>query len=99
MCRDNRQIAGDDRSARCIIDWDILIGTRFRIPYDHILRAASSLSADEQQTLVEIIGRRLAEHNRAELLRDVRDARAELNEGNAQVASVVDIMGEVRRET
>ena len=45
------------------------------ISHDHILRntrRASSLSADEQQALLEIIGRRLAERNRAQLVRDVQ---------------------------
>lgn len=67
--------------------------------FSEILDAASSLSTDEQQTLVEIIGRRLAEQNRAELLREVCEARAELKDGSARVASVADIMREVRSET
>lgn len=67
--------------------------------FSEILDAASSQSTDEQQTLVEIIGRRLAEQNRAELLREVSEARAELKDGSARVASVADIMREVRSET
>jgi hypothetical protein len=67
--------------------------------FSEILDAASSLSADEQQTLVEIIGRRLAERSRAELLQEVKAARAEIADGSARIASVADIMDEVRGET
>jgi hypothetical protein len=67
--------------------------------FSEILDAASLLSADEQQSLLEIIGRRLAEQNREQLVRDVREARAEFAEGRAQPASASDIMDEVRGES
>lgn len=66
--------------------------------FSEILDAASSLTADEQQTLLEIIGRRLAERNRAQLVRDVNEARAELADGRARSASVKEIMDEVNGE-
>jgi hypothetical protein len=66
--------------------------------FSEILDAASSLSVDEQQTLLEIIGRRLAERNRAQLVRDVKEARAELADGCARSSSVQEIMDEVNGE-
>jgi hypothetical protein len=66
--------------------------------FSEILDAASSLSTDEQQELMEIIGRRLAEQNRAELVREVNAARAELADGRARAASVQEIVDEVNRD-
>jgi hypothetical protein len=67
--------------------------------FSEIIDAASALSPDEQETLLEIIGRRLTERNRAKLIRDVKEAQAEVMEGRARSASVQEIMDEVRGET
>jgi hypothetical protein len=67
--------------------------------FSEIIDAASALSPDEQETLLEIIGRRLTERNRAKLIRDVKEAQAEVIEGRARSASVQEIMDEVRGET
>jgi hypothetical protein len=66
--------------------------------FSEIIDAASSLSADEQQALLEIIGRRLTERNRAQLARDVNEARADFADGRALPASVNEIMDEVKGE-
>ncbi len=67
--------------------------------FSEILDAASSLTADEQQELMEIIGRRLAEQNRAQLVREVNVARAELADGRARAATVQEIIDEVNGDT
>ena len=61
-----------------------------------ILDAASGLSFDEQQTLLEILQRRIAEYNRQQLKQDVDQARAEYAAGNARAASVEDIINEAK---
>lgn len=66
--------------------------------FSDVVDAASDLSADEQETLLEILRRRLAERNRAQLVRDVDEARAEFADGRAQPASVSDIMDEAGGE-
>ena len=66
--------------------------------FSEILDAASSLSADEQQALLEIISRRLAERNRAQIVHDVAEARAEFADGRARPATVKEIMDEVNGE-
>ena len=66
--------------------------------FSEILDAASSLSADEQQALLEIISRRLVDQNRARIVRDVQEARAEFADGRAITASVKEIMDEVKDE-
>jgi hypothetical protein len=63
--------------------------------FAEIIDAASSLSVDEQQALLEIIGRRLAEQNRSRIIRDTADGRAEFSRGNAVVSSVGQIMSDV----
>jgi len=63
-----------------------------------ILDAADNLSADEQETLLEILHRRLAERKRAQLIRDVEEARAEFTNGRARPASVREIMDEAGGE-
>jgi hypothetical protein len=66
--------------------------------FAEILDAASSLSADEQQALLEIMSRRIAERNRAGILRDVKAGREEIAVGSARPMSVSDIMNEVTGE-
>jgi hypothetical protein len=66
--------------------------------FSEILSAADQLPIDAQQTLVEILQRRIAERGRAEIVRDVADARAEFAAGKAQPASAKDIMDEVTGE-
>ena len=65
------------------------------ITFAEVVDAADQLSTDEQQTLVEILNRRLTDRNRERLVRDVAEARAEFASGKAQSASAKQIMGEV----
>ena len=64
-----------------------------------VVDAADSLSVDEQETLVEILRRRIATKNCDVLARDIADARAEFQSGQARAACVSDIMDEVRGES
>jgi hypothetical protein len=66
--------------------------------FSDVVDAASGLSADEQETLLEILSRRLAERKRAQLVRDVKEARAEFADGRARPASVSEIMDEAGGE-
>ncbi|MEX2093346.1 MAG: hypothetical protein WD971_11750 [Pirellulales bacterium] len=67
--------------------------------FSEIVDAADGLSVDEQVTLLEILRRRIAERNRQQLLREVQEAREEFASGKAQIATVKEIMDEVRGET
>ena len=64
--------------------------------FSEVVDAANDLSVDEQETLLEILRRRIAKRNRDALVRDVADARAEFRNDAARTASVSDIMDEVR---
>ena len=63
--------------------------------FSDIVEAADNLSPDEQLALVEILQRRLAERNRAALVKDVADARQEFADGNAKRSTVSEIMDEL----
>ncbi len=67
--------------------------------FSDVVDAADDLSVDEQETLVEILRRRIAKRNRDALIRDVADARAEFHAGQPRALSVSDIMDEVRGES
>ena len=67
--------------------------------FSDVVDAADGLSVDEQETLVEILRRRIAKRNREALVRDVTDARAEFRSGQARNSTVSDIMDEVRGES
>ena len=63
-----------------------------------IVDAADKLSVDEQEALLEILRRRIATRNRAEIARDVQSARTEHASGQSHVATVAQIMDEACRE-
>jgi hypothetical protein len=66
--------------------------------FSDVVDAADLLSTEEQEELVEILRRRLAERRRAELVDEVVDARAEFAGGQARPATVDEIMDEASRE-
>ncbi|MCH8828000.1 MAG: hypothetical protein IID45_00325 [Planctomycetes bacterium] len=67
--------------------------------FSEVVDAADCLSVDEQETLLEILRRRIAKRNRDALVCDVADAREEFQNGKTQATSVNDIMDEVRSES
>ncbi len=64
--------------------------------FSDIVEAADHLSEDEQVTLLEILQRRIANRNRESVVRDVAEARRELQSGQLRPTSVCDIIAEVR---
>ena len=66
--------------------------------FSDIIDAADNLSLDEQEALVEILRRRIAEANRAQLVREVKAARADFATGDASPTTVAEIMEEAQRE-
>jgi len=66
--------------------------------FSEILDAADQLPIDAQQTLVEILQRRIAERGRADIVHDVHAARVEHATGDSRPATVKDIMDEVGGE-
>lgn len=67
--------------------------------FSEVVDAADGLSVDEQETLLEILRRRIANRKRAILVQEVAEARAEFRAGKARVTSIGDMMAEVCRES
>jgi hypothetical protein len=67
--------------------------------FSDVVEAADRLSTEEQEELLEILRRRLAERRRAALVREVQEGRAEFAAGQARTTSVDEIMDEARRES
>jgi hypothetical protein len=67
----------------------------FMATFSEIVDAADNLSPDEQQVLVDILSRRLAERNRKQLVADIADGRREFADGTARPTSPQQIMDEV----
>lgn len=64
--------------------------------FGEVLEAVGKLSPDEQQTLLVIVRRRLAEQGRKTLAEDVREAREEFAQGRCGSTTVEDLMKEIR---
>jgi len=60
-----------------------------------VVEAADRLSLEEQETLVTVLNRRLADRRRAELAQDIREAHREFERGSLRPASPDDIMKEL----
>ncbi|MGB0562272.1 MAG: hypothetical protein ACPGVO_10760 [Spirulinaceae cyanobacterium] len=62
-----------------------------------VLELSATLSIEEQAALVEIIGQRLKQDERATLVQEVRIAEREYEQGQAHRGSVADLMTELDR--
>jgi hypothetical protein len=60
-----------------------------------VLEAADALSIDEQETLVEILRRRVTELRRCELAKDIAAAREEFQSGGCRPAKPDELVGEI----
>ena len=63
--------------------------------FGEVLEAIDQLSLEEQETLSEVLSRRLIECRRDELAQEVEQAEQEFEEGKCRVASPADIMKEI----
>jgi hypothetical protein len=63
--------------------------------FTEIVDAADLLSTEEQENLVDILQKRLRDRHRAELVKDVREAREEFAEGKCQAATPAQLMKEI----
>lgn len=65
------------------------------LKFADVVDSVEQLSTDEQEALVQIIGRRLAERRRERLVDQVAEARAEYARGEARPASASDLLAEI----
>lgn len=64
-------------------------------PFAEIVEAAGSLTREEQEALVEILTRRMIQERRAEMARDIADARQEFQAGACQPTTPQDLLREI----
>jgi hypothetical protein len=67
------------------------------LSFGEVLDAADHLSRDEQEELVAILNRRLADARRRQLIADVEESRREFAEGRCVPTTVDDLMREISR--
>jgi hypothetical protein len=65
------------------------------VSFGEVLEAVDKLSLEEQESLIDILRRRMIERRRAELAKDIEEARQEFREGACQPATPSDIMEEI----
>lgn len=65
------------------------------MPFAEVLEAADHLSQDEQQELIAILNRRLAQAIRQRVAAEIQEARQDHAEGRCLPASPDELMGEI----
>ena len=65
------------------------------IPFGEILEAVDRLPLEEQETLVDVLRRRVIESRREEITRDTRQAQKEFHEGFCKPVTPSDLMKEI----
>ena len=60
--------------------------------FAQVVDSAGELALEEQESLVEVLQHRLAEHRRAELVAAVKSARREFKEGGCRPATPAQII-------
>jgi hypothetical protein len=67
------------------------------LPFAEVLEAADNLSQDEQQELIAILNRRLAQAARRRLAEEVQEARQQFAEGRCLPATPEELMREIMK--
>ena len=65
------------------------------ITFNDVLESVDSLSYEEQETLMEIMHRRLIDHRRSILANEIQEADEEFRNGSVKPASPSEIIEEV----
>ncbi|MGE0827048.1 MAG: hypothetical protein AB7G75_25650 [Candidatus Binatia bacterium] len=65
------------------------------IPFGEVLEAIDQLSLDEQETLLDIVQRRVAERGRKLLAAEIQEARREFAAGGCHPATADELMEEI----
>ena len=60
-----------------------------------VVDAADRLTTEEQETLIELLNRRLANRRRTELVQDIREAQREFDSGALRPTTPDEIMKEI----
>ncbi len=64
-------------------------------PFAQVLEAADQLSLEDQESVLEILHRRIIDRRREELAREVREAEEEWQAGKSEPRSAEELMKEI----
>jgi hypothetical protein len=67
------------------------------LPFGEVLEAADRLSPDEQEELIAILHRRLAQAARQQLAAEIQEARQEFVEGRCSPVTADELMREIMK--
>ncbi|OFV98686.1 MAG: hypothetical protein A3H28_04480 [Acidobacteria bacterium RIFCSPLOWO2_02_FULL_61_28] len=65
------------------------------VPFGEIVEAADELTIEDQETLLTILKNRLRDRRRAELVKEIQEARKEFEEGRCRPATPDELMREI----
>ncbi|MGQ9556142.1 MAG: hypothetical protein ACUVWR_18730 [Anaerolineae bacterium] len=65
------------------------------LSFGEVLETVEQLSLEDQETLIDIIRHRIIEQRRAELAKDVQEARKEFKAGNVRPVTPDELMEEI----
>jgi polyphosphate kinase len=71
------------------------IGAKATPSFHVVVEAADSLTQEEQETLIELLKRRLASRRRAQVVGDVKEAQREFESGALRPTTADEIMREI----
>ena len=65
------------------------------IPFGEVLETVEKLSLEDQETLIEVLHRRIIERRREEIAKEIRDAQKEFQAGQCSVVTPDELMTEI----
>lgn len=65
------------------------------MPFGEVLEAVGKLSLEEQETLLDLLHRRIIEHRREEIASDIRQAQQEFEEGHCRPVTPAELVKEI----
>lgn len=65
------------------------------MPFGEVLEAVGKLSLEEQETLLDVLHRRIIEHRREELASDIWQAQKEFEEGHCRPVTPAELVKEI----
>ena len=65
------------------------------VRFGEILEEADRLPLEDQETLIEVLQRRMRDRRRAELAKDIQEAQEEFQKGSCRPATADELMREI----
>jgi predicted AAA+ superfamily ATPase len=65
------------------------------LAFGDVLEAVDELPLEEQETLIEVVRRRIIERRREELAREIQDAQKEFQTGHCRPVTPGELMAEI----